>query len=217
MKKVLIAACAAACVVALAGCASNAASSGAASASSETSPSSAASASAESASAEQASASADVASSEAASASAESDQGVTIEWAPVKTAAEAAQGAGFDSFDVTEEFTLGDMTFKDPTFSYADGVAQAVYEQPACGVILRKGDGVYGAPLTDRDYAEFPQKWTQNHKGLEITCYGAEEGAATVIQWNAGTAAYAVTYQGYGGEEMTLTPDEITSIVSGIQ
>lgn len=153
----------------------------------------------------------------AASASSGSDQSQPVEWAEAKSAAEAAQGAGFEAFEVMDEFTLGDIAFKDPAFSYADGVAQAMYETGATGVFVRKGDGVYGAPLTDRDYAEFAQKWTQDCDGVEVTCYGAEEGAATVIQWNIDTAAYAVTYQGLGGEEVAMTADEVASMVKGVK
>ena len=193
MKKVLVAMTVAALAFVLAGCASGASGSSAATSSDAT--------------------------SDSATAAEEVTEGnhEPTQWAPVESAAKAAQGAGFASFDVPDSFTFGDLEFSKPTFSYADGVAQATYETAATMVTIRKGDGIYGAPLTDRNYAEFPQKWTQNHKGLEITCYGAKEGAATVIQWNVDSGAYAITYQGLGGEEMAMTPDEITSIVSGIQ
>ena len=224
MKKLLITACAVACALALAGCGSQAASSSVASASAQASSSAAASAADEpetSTSAE--SASAEAASAEASSAAEEATEPVATEpvsyseWSKVDSAAAAAQAAGFEGFDVMDEVTIGDMTFTKPWFGYLDGVAQAAYEQPACVFYIRKADGVYGAALSDRDYSEFASKWTQNHKGLEINCYGAEEGAATLIQWNVGSEAFAATYQGLGGEEMTMTPDDITSIVSGIQ
>ena len=188
MKKVLVAMTVAALAFVLAGCASGTSGSSAATSSDAT--------------------------SDSAAAAEEVTEGnhEPTQWAPVESAAK-----GFASFDVPDSFTFGDLEFSKPTFSYADGVAQATYETPATMVTIRKGDGIYGAPLTDRNYAEFPQKWTQNHKGLEITCYGAKEGAATVIQWNVDSGAYAITYQGLGGEEMAMTPDEITSIVSGIQ
>ena len=230
MKKIVVAVVLSLFVLALAGCASNnAASSSAsgssasssASASAEASTSASASASESAASsASESSSAAEASSSAAESASAESeegDQGESIEWAPVDTAKKAAEGAGFASFDVLDEVNIGDLTFKDPKFSYADGVAQAMYETAATAFYIRKADGIYGAPLSDRKYDEFAHKWTQNHKGLEIDCYGAEEGAATVIQWNVGSEAFAATYQGLGGEEMTMTPDDITSIVTGIQ
>lgn len=230
MKKIVVAVVMSLFVLALAGCASNSASSGSASGSSasssasssaEASTSASASASESAASsASESSSAAEASSSAAESASAESeegDQGESIEWAPVDTAKKAAEGAGFASFDVLDEVNIGDLTFKDPKFSYADGVAQAMYETAATAFYIRKADGIYGAPLSDRKYDEFAHKWTQNHKGLEIDCYGAEEGAATVIQWNVGSEAFAATYQGLGGEEMTMTPDDITSIVTGIQ
>lgn len=115
------------------------------------------------------------------------------------------------------KFSIGDISFENPSFSYADRVAQALYESGATAVYIRKADGIYGAPLSDRNYDEFPNSWTQNHKGLEINCYGPEEDAATLIQWNVGSEAFALTYQGLGGDEMTMTPDDITSIVTAIQ
>ena len=228
MKKIVVAVVLSLFVLALAGCASNNASSGSASGSSASSSASSSAEASASASASESAASsagesssaAEASSSAAESASAESeegDQGESIDWAPVDTAKKAAEGAGFASFDVLDEVKIGDLTFKDPKFSYADGVAQAMYETAATAFYIRKADGIYGAPLSDRKYDEFAHKWTQNHKGLEIDCYGAEEGAATVIQWNVGPEAFAATYQGLGGEEMTMTPDDITSIVSGIQ
>ncbi|MDO4891416.1 MAG: hypothetical protein Q3963_08625 [Coriobacteriaceae bacterium] len=208
MKKYLVAALLAAFVLALAGCGSNSAASSSSASDSSASASASVSAS-ESSAADDAAADADEPE--------EGDQGVSIDWQPVATAEEAATAAGCNGFSVMDEVTLGDITFTDPTFSHADGVAQAVYEQPACMVYVRKATGVYGAPLSDRSYDEFAHTWTQNHKGLEITCYGAEEGAATLIQWNVGDDAYAATYQGLGGDEMTMDPDDITSLVSGIQ
>ena len=247
MKKVAIVVVLSAFVLALAGlagCASNNASSSSssgssasasASASASTSASapasesasssagessSAASESAASSSAEASSSSAEASSSAAepeSSDAAEGDQGQSIDWETVDTAKQAAEGAGCKNFDVLDTVRIGDITFEHPTFAYADRVAQAMYETGATAFYIRKADGIYGAPLSDRNYDEFAHKWTQNHKGLEINCYGPEEGAATVIQWNVGSEAFAATYQGLGGDEMTMTPDDITSIVTGIQ
>jgi len=141
----------------------------------------------------------------------------STEWTPASSASDAAQNAGVDGFDVMDSIVIGNNTFNSPAFAYTDYAVQAVYELPACTVCLRKGQGEYAAKLTDRNIEEFPQTWTQNHKGLEIKCYGAEEGAATVIQWKIDDATFYLTYQGYGGEEMTMDPDDITSLVSGIQ
>ena len=141
----------------------------------------------------------------------------SIKWNEVKTAEEAAKGAGFKVFGVPEALTLNDNEFKDPKFSYADGVAQAVYEGGAISLTIRKGEGKYTAPLTDRDKTEFANKWTQNYESLDVTLYGASNGAATVMTWNDGTADYGVTYQGLGGEEVAIDSDETGELVKAIK
>ena len=138
-------------------------------------------------------------------------------WTTASDAASAASSAGISGFDVMDTVTMGSTTFNKPKFSYATHAVQALYEQPASVVCLRKGEGDFSVSLTERDLSSFPQKWTQNFKGLEITCYGNAQDAATVITWSIDNAKYALTYQGLGGSEMTMTPDDITSAVAGIQ
>ena len=187
MKKIAIAAAAAALALALAGCAAPAASSSSA---------------------------APEASSSSASASSSAP---TINWKTVKTADEAAKGAGIDSFGVMQEIKIDDATYKNPAFSYAEGVANANYETGAIGVIVRKADGKHTAPLTDRDTAEFAETWTKSYEDLDVTLYGPAKGAATVVTWKDGTAEYGVTYQGLGGEEVTMDSDDVAAVVKGIK
>lgn len=144
------------------------------------------------------------------------DQGETIEWVEVKTADEAAAGAGFDKFGVVDKFTVGDLEFKDPSFAYAGGVAQATYETPATAIFIRKGVGSYSTPLSDRHLDTFAAKWFKVFEGIEITCYGPSRGAITVATWTDGFKSYALTYQGLGGEEMSMDSDELAVIVKGI-
>lgn len=145
------------------------------------------------------------------------DEGPTIEWVDVSSAEDAAKGAGFDKFGVIKEFTIGDLDFKDPSFAYAGGVAQATYDQPACAIFLRKGVGSYSTPLSDRNLDEFTAKWFKVDNGVTINCYGVARGAATVATWTDGDQSYALTFQGLGGEEMSMTEDELVTVVRGIQ
>ena len=46
---------------------------------------------------------------------------------------------------------------------------------------------------------------------------GAKQDAATVITWTIDKTMYGVTYQGFGGEEMTMSPEDISSLVNAIQ
>ena len=141
----------------------------------------------------------------------------SIKWNEVKSAEEAAKGAGFEKFGVPETLTINDREFKDPTFAYADGVAQATYESGAIALVVRKGEGKYTAPLTDRDKTEFANKWTKSYESLDVTLYGAAKGAATVMTWADGAADYGVTYQGLGGEEVSVDSDESGEIVKAIK
>lgn len=146
-----------------------------------------------------------------------SSEAPAINWNTVKTAAEAAKGAGFDTFGVIDSITIDEMTFKDPAFSYADGVAQAAYEVGATGLYVRKADGAHKAPLTDRSESDFAYKWAQKYEGFEVSMWGPEKDAATVVTWADDTKQYGVTYQGLGGEEMTLDAEEVAEIVKGIK
>lgn len=146
---------------------------------------------------------------------AEADQGVSIEWTEVKTAEEAAKGAGFDKFGVVKSFKLGDLEFSDPKFAHAGGVAQAMYETPATAVYFRKGVDTYSTPLSDRNLDEFAAHWHKVIEGTDIACYGPAKGAVTVATWTDGVKSYAITFQGLGGDEMTMDTDELASLVKG--
>lgn len=153
------------------------------------------------------------------------DQGATITvtvedadvWTDAPSAGEAAQAAGVDSFDVVDSVTMGSNTYDNPKFSYTQGAVQAVYDAAASGVIVRKTDAAHASLVTDRDLGDFDLSWTQDANGIEVKCFGAAQDAATVIEWSVGTDSFGATFQGYGGEEMTMTPDDITALVAGIQ
>ena len=144
------------------------------------------------------------------------DEGEQIDWTDAKSAEEAAKGAGFEKFGVINSFKLSDMEFKDPSFAYAGSVAQATYDQPACAVYLRKGVGTYYVPLSDRMLDEFPAKWHKVYEGIDVACYGPAKGAITVATWSDGDKSYGLTFQGLGGEEMSMDTDELHSLVKGI-
>lgn len=141
----------------------------------------------------------------------------TIEWADAKSAEKAAKGAKIKKFGAPSKLTVDDKTFKDPSFAYAEGVAQATYENGATGLIVRKADGKHEAPLTDRDKTEFAHKWSKSYDGLDATLYGPQKGAVVVVTWSDGTAEYGVTYQGLGGEEVTMDSDDVSTIVKALK
>ena len=200
MRRIATIAAAAVLALALAGCASSAPSSSSApSASSESSALSASEPTVSSSS----------------SASAQST--AAINWTKVKSAEEAAKGAKIDKFGVMDQIIANDTEFKDPAFAYADGVAQALYETGAMAIDVRKADGSHKTPLSDRDKTEFAQTWSKSYEDLDVTLYGPATGAATVFSWADGTQQYCVTFQGLGGEEVTMDSDDVAMIVKGMK
>ena len=137
-------------------------------------------------------------------------------WVPVSSAAEAASFAGLKSFEVMDSVYIGNSQYNNPSFSYADGIAQAIYDAPACRVVIRKGTTSNGV-LVPGETRTFSQQWNQIHKGLNITCYGDAQDKATYIEWTVDKDIYSAYYEGLGGETMTMAPEDVTSIVSGIQ
>ena len=68
------------------------------------------------------------------------------------------------------------------------------------------------------DYNEYANTWTQNIKGLEVTCFGNREGDASKIIWQSGDYCYSITAEGLGGDEdFGLNADDISSLINGIQ
>lgn len=143
------------------------------------------------------------------------DEGESIDWADAATAEQAAKGAGFDKFGVIDKFTIGDLEFKDPKFAYAGGVAQATYETPATMIYVRKAVDTYETPLSDRNLDEFTAHWHKVIEGSDVACYGAAKGAVTMATWTDGVKSYALTFQGLGGEEMSMDVDELATLVKG--
>lgn len=141
----------------------------------------------------------------------------SVKWTDAKDATEAAKGAGFEEFGVPESITIGDIKFENPVFAYADGVAQATYETGATMLVVRKADGKHTAPMTDRDKGEFASKWTKSIEGLDVTLYGASEDNATVMTWADGTKDFGVTYQGMGGEEVSMSASESEAVVEAVK
>ncbi len=143
------------------------------------------------------------------------DVGTSIEWIAAKDGDEAAKGAGFERFGSIDKFTVGDLEFANPTFAYAGGVAQATYETPATMIYVRKAVDNYTTPLSDRNLDEFAAHWHKVYEGTDVACYGPAQGAITVATWTEGDTTYALTFQGLGGDEMSMDTDDLKAIVKG--
>ena len=140
----------------------------------------------------------------------------TTKFNDVASAEEAAKGAGLEKFGVMDKITLDGKEFKDPKFSYADGVAQAIYETDGITLVVRKGASKHSAPITDADLASFANKWNKDYEELAVTLYGPSKGAASVLTWNDSSLDYGVTYQSPNNDQ-TIDSDEANEVVKAIK
>ncbi len=140
-----------------------------------------------------------------------------VQWTTVGSAEEAAKNAGLPKFGVIGTITLNGIEFKNPTFGASTGIAQAVYENGAASLIIRKATDAAAANVTDRAQSEFKEAWKKDYAELDETLWGPAKGAATVMTWKDGDATYGVTFQGLGGDELTMDSDECAIIVNSLK
>jgi hypothetical protein len=145
--------------------------------------------------------------------------GMANPWSDVSTLDEAAAGAGLDMFSIPEEAEISLGEVKLSQARYMEGLAEAVVEYPAVEMTIRKGNA---SIATDGDisgdYNEYANTWTQNIKGLEVTCFGNREGDATKTIWQVDDTCYSITAYGLGGDtDYGLSADDLNSLINGIQ
>lgn len=146
--------------------------------------------------------------------------GVANPWSDAASAEEAAKGAGIDGFIIGEgdEISLG--TIANVSYSYMDGIAEAQFPIAAVDMTIRKGLASAAAEEGDisGDYTEYKNTWTENFKGLEVTCFGNRKGEATKTIWTVDDYAYAILAYGAGGDtDFGLSVDDLSSLVNSIQ
>ena len=145
--------------------------------------------------------------------------GMANPWSDAGTLAEAAEGAGIDGFSIPEEAEISLGEVKLSQARYMDGLAEAVVEYPAVEMTIRKGNAsVAEDGDISGDYNEYANTWTQNIKGLEVTCFGNREGDATKTIWKVDDTCYSITAYGLGGDtDYGLSADDLNSLINGIQ
>ena len=145
--------------------------------------------------------------------------GLANPWSSADSLADAADGAGIDGFMIPEgaEISLGEVKLTEAR--YMDGLAEADVEFPAVSMTIRKGNAsVAQDGDISGDYNEYAKTWTQNIKGLEVTCFGNREGDATKTIWQIEDTCYSITAYGLGGDtDYGLSADDLNSLINGIQ
>ena len=145
--------------------------------------------------------------------------GIANPWSDVDTLAAAAEGAGLDGFSIPEEAEISLGEVKLSQARCMEGLAEAVVEYPAVEMTIRKGNASIAQDGDiSGDYNEYANTWTQNIKGLEVTCFGNRKGDATKTIWQVDDTCYSITAFGLGGDtDYGLSPDDLNSLINGIQ
>lgn len=133
--------------------------------------------------------------------------GMANPWSDAATIADAARGAGLESFTLPEVLTCFAGAAPAPSFRYMDGLAEAVYTDGTNTLVLRKG---LGTEDVSGDYNTYPETREIVWKGLTISCAG-ENGMTRKAAWFVGENAFSLTFTA------PLADSDVTSIVNQIQ
>ena len=146
-----------------------------------------------------------------------SQQAVPQTWTEVKSVMDAAQGAGINGFGVPENVSVGGAPFSNPQYAYGEGVAQVTYNQDYASLIVRKADASHASSISDRNPSEFEHTWKQSVSDVDVTCYGAFEGLATLVTWTDSGSEYGITYREADGEEGGgMYEEDVESLVDSV-
>jgi hypothetical protein len=149
----------------------------------------------------------------------EASTGMANPWQTADSSEAAAQGAGLDGFSVPDDITLSSGEVKPEVCRYMDGLAEVSMPVGAVEMTIRKGraDVATDGDISG-DYNEYAHTWTQNIKGLEVTCFGNRDGEATKTIWQVDDSCFAILAYGAGGDDdFGLNPDDINSLINSIQ
>ena len=204
---------------------------------------SASSASSSDSSSSQASAASTSASASAASQSSDasgSSAQMANPWSESADAQQAAEGAGFESFVVPDQFGLGAGTLALQQCRFMSGLAEADAtltlpdaDQACSRIVIRKGaaeaaekgltaDGnadVEGAaPDISGDYTEYAHSWVQVVDNIEVVCFGDQEGQARKMIWCIDGIPFSIVIYPFEGEEaLGFAIEDVALLVSNIK
>lgn len=145
-------------------------------------------------------------------------------WTDVKTAEEAAEGAGVGTFECAGiETSLG--TTEPEVYRWMKGIAEAQIPIAAVDMTIRKGTedaAVYeaenGMGDISGDYSDYKYTWTQNVGDVAVQCKGNRKGESTNTTWKAGDYYYSITAFGAGGDDdFGLSKKDVKALVGSIK
>ena len=141
---------------------------------------------------------------------------VVNEWVETTDLQEAIDGSGV-SFDPPQEMSiLGDLRFK--TYRYRTGTIEVIYtdkfDLDDHVLTIRKSTTDSGEDLLG-DFNTYSKTWDLTIKGLTVHCKGDGE-TANNVWFDGGGAHFAILFRP-GHEGNGLSPDDINSLVNGMQ
>lgn len=140
-------------------------------------------------------------------------------WTEAATADEAADGAGVGTFKVPDQGTMiggGEVDLM--TFRYMEGLAEADGYVGTAVLTVRKGLSQNGEDVSG-DYTEYAYQWSQEEGGLDVRCFGNEEGKTMKAIWVSEDFSYSINVRGQGdiADTYGLSPEDIAALVEGIK
>ncbi|MBQ7566155.1 MAG: hypothetical protein IJT18_03465 [Oscillospiraceae bacterium] len=145
--------------------------------------------------------------------------GMVNPWTDVKTAQDAADGAGVGYFKLPAENTetpIGPVNWT--AFRCMKGIAEADGFVGVPELTIRKGLKQDTKDVSG-DYNEYKFTWTEDVGDWQVTCSGNTEGRAAKAIWLSDNFSYSIMVRGQGSEAETfgLDRDTLTILVLGTE
>ncbi len=138
--------------------------------------------------------------------------GLANPWTDVAGADEAAEGAGVGYFTVPDSGTkVGNDTLNLTAFRCMTGIAEADGTLGSAELTIRKGLKQDSTDVSG-DYTAYAQEWTLENDGVQIRCFGAENGKVLKAVWVTDNFSYSIVLGGAG-----LSADDTLALVAAIQ
>lgn len=143
--------------------------------------------------------------------------GMANPWQDSGSAQGAAKDAGMDSFVIPDGYEAGELgRLEHPQFRSTRGIAEATYHVNGGDLVVRKGIGVFAEGEThdlSGDYTEQPVEWRADNLGIELRCWGPEDGKARRAIWDSGEVSYSVLLVPGNGGTATISKGDLLPLV----
>ena len=136
-------------------------------------------------------------------------------WTGAETAAQAAEAAGVGTFAALEDFDIG-LNNASALYFYQDGLVEGMYFNDTSFLTINKA--VYeGANDISNDDREYTVEWTEDIDGIQVQCFGMEEGAINKALFTNGGYVCSIVTEGYeDAYSFVLDADGLASIVAAL-